>query len=520
MRLLSGTTALAIAVVAAPAAGWTGEGSGDAVLELSRAGLVERLAASNPAVADALAAVREAEIAARALDARWSWGLQGSVGYDRNESYPGGSGRGELSTDGTGRWSLGLAKALPWGTTMGLTLAQFRRTQSVPCSTGDEEGLYIPCLFFGAEKSPIELGPWYTTALNVTLTQPLLKGAGREVSALVERQAALEREARRKSAEATATRTSLEALTGYAQWIGAQQEVADLKASLERSERLTEMASALVAADQLAEVEVASFEVRALSLREGLLGAEESLRGLGQGLAAAVGMEPGATVTPREPLRVWSAVTESGAQLCAEAVEIDPRLQELRVRRKQAAVAVEAATDDGRPALDLTGSLAPSGTSDGWGASLTDAAAMEARGYGAALTLTMPLDHLAADARREQAALAEERLAEQERALKQVVCREVMGLRDRLERLAERRALAAERAERAARLLEAREAKFKAGYGTMEELFTALEGSEQSLAADRRLAVEQELLHLQLLAARGRLLTFFEAGDSNAVTTP
>jgi hypothetical protein len=100
------------------------EGSGVTELRLTRAELLAELAARNPAVADAVAAVREAEIAERALEARWSWGLQASAGYDQNESYPGGSGRGELSTDGLGRWSLGLAKALPWGTTMALTLVE------------------------------------------------------------------------------------------------------------------------------------------------------------------------------------------------------------------------------------------------------------------------------------------------------------------------------------------------------------------------------------------------------------
>ena len=364
------------------------EGSGVTELRLTRAELLAELAARNPAVADAVAAVREAEIAERALEARWSWGLQASAGYDQNESYPGGSGRGELSTDGLGRWSMGLAKALPWGTTMALTLGQLRRTQSVPCSTGNEEGLYIPCLFFGAEKSPIELGPWYTTALSVNLTQPLLKGAGRGVSEVVEQQAALEREARRKSASGMVARVSLEALTLYARSVAASSELTDLRASLERSKRLTEMAKALVQADQLAEVEVASFEVRELSLREGLMTAEESITLLGSGLAAAIGAPPGAIVVPTEPLWSWLPPSEGADALCSEAISVDPRLEELAMRRQQSELAVQTAREEGRPSLDLTGSLSPSGTSDGWGGSLSDAAGMEARGYGAALTLT------------------------------------------------------------------------------------------------------------------------------------
>ena len=487
------------------------EGSGDSELRLTRAELLAELAARNPAVAEAVAAVREAEIAERALEARWSWGLQASVGYDQNESYPGGSGRGELSTDGLGRWSMGLAKALPWGTTMALTLGQLRRTQSVPCSTGNEEGLYIPCLFFGAEKSPIELGPWYTTALSVNLTQPLLKGAGRGVSEVVEQQAALEREARRKSASGLVARVSLEALTLYARSVAASSELADLRASLERSKRLTEMAKALVEADQLAEVEVASFEVRELSLREALMTAEESVRLLGSALAAAIGAPPGAVVVPTEPLWSWQPPSEGADALCKEAISVDPRLEELALRRQQSELAVQTAREDGRPSLDLTGSLSPSGTSDGWGGSLSDAAGMEARGYGAALTLTMPLDNVAADARLEQAMLVGERLRTQQAALEVTVCREVRLGRERLATMGARRALAASRIEQTARLVAAREAKFEAGYGTMDELFAALEGHEQSRAAERRIAAEEETAQLQLLAARGRLLSAFAA---------
>ena len=498
-----------------------GEGSGFTELRLSRAELLAALSAQNPAVAEAMAAVREAEIAERALDARWSWGVQASVGYDQNESYPGGSGRGELSTDGLGRWSMGLAKALPWGTTMALTLGQVRRTQSVPCSTGNEEGLYIPCLFFGAEKSPIELGPWFTTAISVNLTQPLLKGAGRGVSEVVERQAALEREARRKSASGLVARASLEALTLYARWVAANAELTDLLASLERSERLTEMAKALVTADQLAAVEVASFEVRELSLREALMTAEESIALIGSGLAAAIGAPPGALVVPSEPLRSWLPPTEGADALCAEAIAVDPRLQELAMRRQQAELAVETAREEGRPSLDLTGSLSPSGTSDGWGGSLSDAAAMEARGYGAALTLTMPLDNVAADARLEQSRLVGERLRRQQAALEDTVCREVRVGRERLATMAARRALATLRIEQTARLLTAREAKFEAGYGTMDELFAALEGHEQSRAAERRIAAEEEATQLQLLAARGRLLsTFAEAPVATGASAP
>jgi hypothetical protein len=65
---------------------------------------------------------------------------------------------------------------------------------------------------------------------------------------VVEQQAALEREARRKSASGLVARVSLEALTLYARSVAASSELADLRASLERSKRLTEMAKALVQA--------------------------------------------------------------------------------------------------------------------------------------------------------------------------------------------------------------------------------------------------------------------------------
>lgn len=498
-----------------PAAAQADEGG---ALRLSRAEVLARLAASNPAVADALAAVREAEIAEHALDARWSWGLQGSVGYDRSESYPGGSGRGELSTDGTARWSVALGKALPWGTTLGVTLGQFSRSQSVPCSTGSEEGLYIPCLFFGKEKGPIELGPWYTTAVGLTLTQPLWKGGGREVSERLEQQASLEREARRRSATAAVSEASLEALTLYARRSAAEGERNDLRAALERSERLTAMARALVEADQLAAVDLGSFEVREMTLREALLGAEEAERFLGRGLAAVIGAPADIEVVPSEALRQWTAPNEPASALCEEAATVAPRLQELALRRQQADLGVATAEEESRPSLDLTGSFSPSGTSDGWGGSFGDAAALEARGYGAAVTLSMPLDDTAASARREQAALLRDRLARQQASAGDALCRQVTSTRDQLAGIAARRQLATERAARTEALVTSREAKFAAGYGTMEELFAAIEAHEQSLAALRRLALDEELAQLQLLAARGRLLT--DLADAGHISEP
>jgi outer membrane protein len=256
-------------------------------------------------------------------------------------------------------------------------------------------------------------------------------------------------------------------------------------------------------------------------LREALMTAEESIELIGSGLAATIGAPPGALVVPIEPLRSWLPPTEGADALCAEAVAVDPRLQELAMRRQQAELAVETAREEGRPSLDLTGSLSPSGTSDGWGGSLSDAAAMEARGYGAALTLTMPLDNLAADARLEQSRLVGERLRRQQAALEDTVCREVRVGRERLATMGTRRALAALRIEQTARLLTAREAKFEAGYGTMDELFAALEGHEQSRAAERRIAAEEEAAQLQLLAARGRLLSAFaEAPVATGASAP
>jgi hypothetical protein len=84
-----------------------------------------------------------------------------------------------------------------------------------------------------------------------------------------------------------------------------------------------------------------------------------------------------------------------------------------------------------------------------------------------------------------------------------------------------RRALAVSRSEQTARLVAAREAKFEAGYGTMDELFAALEGHEQSRAAERRIAAEEETAQLQLLAARGRLLSAFaEASAPTGALAP
>jgi hypothetical protein len=55
----------------------------------------------------------------------------------------------------------------------------------------------------------------------------------------------------------------------------------------------------------------------------------------------------------------------------------------------------------------------------------------------------------------------------------------------------------------------------------MDELFAALEGHEQSRAAERRIAAEEETAQLQLLAARGRLLsTFAEAPVTSGASAP
>jgi outer membrane protein TolC len=473
---------------------------------LTRHEVLERLVASNPLVRDALAAVRDARLSVLALDGRWDWLASGTLGYDRNEVYPGGSGNGDLNIDATTTWSASFARQLRWGTQLGVSFAQGRRTQQVPCSEEVGDDFLLPCIVYGYETGPIDFGPWYTSSLAFTLRQPLLRNRGEQTALWLEEQAAQEVVARQVAVRRGAVEAALEALVAYADVARAQAEIEAARRAEERARRLIEMGRALVDGHRLAPADLAAFDLRLLASREAGVVASQAMRARVSALRGLIGLDEFTSLSVAEPLRPAEDLPTGVPSLCEAAAQSSPELVELSARFRQAELARLAAGEEQLPSLDLRAQFTPTGTSDAFGPSLADLGSLEARSYGTGLTFSMPLGNRTAQRRVEQADLSLERLRTQRATIEQNLCREVALYVDALQSLAERRELASLRREQALAGAEARRARFEAGYGTVDEIVTSEEVLDESELSLIRLDAEREQVSWRLKARIGQLL--------------
>ncbi|MDC0743298.1 TolC family protein [Polyangium mundeleinium] len=304
----------------------------------------------NPDVASAILSEKQAAVLVRAQEVRYPFVLTANGGYTHSAS-PALGRDGQVTVGERDVFSLNAAlrKDFATGTVVSLSV------QSSRSSTSNPVGELVTA---GAA------GVGYSMSTRLSLTQPILRGAGTRMGEAGLRAAELDRAAAHEGRERVASEVVRDALTAYWElWyasrsLGIEQAARDL-AKTERD-----------AADQrrekgaLAAVDVLSYETRIATLGESVTSAELSELQRGLELAQIL-----AVIDPNVRLRAAGSPDAPPVPTVAEVekalTSLSPELKELEARVASAESRAQVAGDAYRPRLDVEGYVELRGLGNG-----------------------------------------------------------------------------------------------------------------------------------------------------------
>lgn len=463
---------------------------------ITRHQVIEQLALSNVDVARALDAVERARI-----DRRATFGVldpvinaQLDLSHARTPTESGLS--AGIATDDRYAVSAGIGRTFAPGTRVGFTLTQAVTRSEFPLRTG-----------FGFGADAIVSGPDVHTTVNLELTQPLLRGFGRDVVLAATVGADRTIEIRERELTQVASAAQLEATTAYAELRYAGEEVTLRARSLTRTESQLEIAEAELEAGQIAPIEVDLVREQVALRTEALLLAEAEAARRSRELERIIGADPRSlrTLIASDPLFVPPEVVFRPA-VCDDAEAASAELALLRSQVRLAQSRVATVSEERRASLDATAGVTQSGLDGEWARSFGQALSFEAPTVYGALVFTSPLRNRAARANYD-GALADVDAAESEvEVVADTLCYSIRDAVESLIMLAERDGVAEYRVEIATRALEAEEARFGQGLSTVQAGLDALENLESAEIALLRIRTDAEVAWWQLEHLRGRLL--------------
>ncbi|MDC3960240.1 TolC family protein [Polyangium jinanense] len=332
-----------------PASGAT-RGSSPVVHEITENDVVTLVLRHNPDVASAILSEKQAAALVRAQEVRYPFVLTANGGYTHSAS-PTLQRDGSVSVGERDVFALNAAlrKDFATGTVVSFSV------QSSRSSTSNPVGELVTA---GAA------GTGYSVSTRLSLTQPILRGAGTRMGEAGLRAAELDRTAAHEGRERVASEVVRDALTSYWElWYASRalaiEQAANALAKVERD-----------AADQRREkgaaaaVDVLSYETRIATLGESVTSAEltEIQRGLELAQLLAV-------IDPNARLRASGDPVDPPVPTVAEVekalASLSPELKELEARVASAESRAQVAGDQYRPRFDVEGYVELRGLGNG-----------------------------------------------------------------------------------------------------------------------------------------------------------
>ncbi|HVE84375.1 MAG TPA: TolC family protein [Myxococcales bacterium] len=344
------------------------------------------------------------------------------------------------------------------------------------------------------------------SSLTLTVTQPLLRGAGEGAAMAAYRAALRGVDAARLRRLAELSRAQVRAAAAYYALYAREQELEIAKGVMERDAQelaLTQkrISLGIVPSSDLLRLQEASatHAERAVAARlaaadaQRLLRAELGLAEGGDGISTAVDLAAPSPPTGREA--VSSAAVASHPAVLAARKEVERRKEQLTRAR-----------DAVRPALDLSAFAGATGFDPGSPAGALFQTARVQRGiYGAGLTFSYPLDGSPGKADVEQAEAELARAEAARQRAEQEAARAAVAMADAVESAAARLELSEKAVGLARQALAAERDRYGQGRGTLFDVLSA--EAAASDAERRRAQVQADLLlaRFSLKAATGAL---------------
>lgn len=239
-----------------------------------------------------------------------------------------------------------LRRKLIWGTDLSLRL-EANRQESVSLFTTFATG--------GGQAAQrlFQLGPGYGGSVRLGVTQPLLRGSGRDVVLAQLDAAKLGRETATFARDRVASQLLLDALSAYWELYYASRSLDIARRSHALAKEQRDETAARVKTGSVAPVEQLTFETRIASLEEDIVSAEAEERRRSTALARLLGdaLLVQRRAADRPPVRRESPAGD----LRRRAIDASPEIAEQKSAVELATVQARTAADPLRPRLDLDG---------------------------------------------------------------------------------------------------------------------------------------------------------------------
>jgi outer membrane protein TolC len=491
---------LAALALVAPLVAYADDEHATALLEQD---VIADVIARNPTLGAALVDCRSASLNVVAEEARYGAVLAADSAYTHSAS-PALSPPSTVVTSTTDLFETGeeLRKHLVWGTDLTL-----RADESVQAS---HQVFVLPSQLAsvagnGGGPLAVNAGPGYGAYVKLTVSQPLLRGAGRKVAEADLRAAKVNQTIGEITRDRTASEVLRDALTAYWESWYASAALDIQRRSMETARAQRDDANLRIESGSLAPADGLSFETQLASREEDVVTAQAEqgrraadLRRLLGSVDRAVALAPG-VAAPTPP--------ELTSDIRREALLASPDIRELLAQLELARVQAETAGDTLRPRIDLDGYV----EAQGLGYADVPAAVKQVGQLGAVsahvgLTFELPLDDRRHRAERGRAELAIETASQKLEETRQRVLADV-DTSQTAEASARRRVeLGTQTLAVAERQLAAEQARYRTGGSTALQV---LQAGDAVRSAELRVArAEADVVqnHLALSHLTGRLL--------------
>jgi outer membrane protein TolC len=355
-----------------------------------------------------------------------------------------------------------------------------------------------------------DLGAAYDTALTFGVTQPLLRGFGKDVGQAQLKLAKTARKSVDAEQNALVSGIILDAVNAYWSLWSAQRGLEIQQAALEIAKKQLEEGEIRLEAGALAPAQIVPLRIQVARSEEAVVAARATIRQRSVALADTLGIPPSETIlTSNQPPSWTPAPTMDEAY--QKAVENSPTMARLKTSVESTRIQVHLATNAALPRLDAIANLNLGGLGTTPGDSFSSIATADGIVVYGGLRLELPIINRARkiDVERSEAQslIAETELTIAERNLRTQIANLLVDLETAQERLALSKQTAALTREN----VDAQTARFEAGKGTMLEVVDALESVREAEFNVVQIEVTIAQQRLKIDEITGRLLEEWQA---------
>ncbi|MFC1641200.1 TolC family protein [Myxococcota bacterium] len=265
---------------------------------------------------------------------------QGGITHARQ---PGLSRMGDvtISTSDSVDLSAGITQPFSTGTRLTLSLSGQRWLRRSPVSAID--------------ATQLSLGPGYATNAQLSVSQPLLRGAGSNVGEASLRQAKLQKKAANLAAQVTASQLLRDVLQSYWELWYSDEAVRINQASRDLAREQEQQANDKVASGALARSDALAYMTQRAQLEEAVVAATANRWQRGLSLKEFLGQPTQLTseLQTRETPPAMEPLQPDASRAISDALEVSHQLKQLETQIALARDQVQTAGDTLRPKLDL-----------------------------------------------------------------------------------------------------------------------------------------------------------------------